>query len=205
MITNDAATSPAERPTGGCGSRASSSSVGTSIPCLITKETPMSADQFLTLEGRPTVRVERTYPHPIEKVWRAVTTPEHLGQCGSSLRPTTTTRSGCSLAASGRAGSSSPMMAHSVSHRSSRRSRTPAAAGTDAAHAASRCTAGAQDGRPVHSAVRVCGSSAKGDSASAARTSDSSSHACFQAVSVRCDHVGRHSPAAPIHAQPSTP
>ena len=40
----------------------------------------MSADQFLTLEGRPTVRVERRYPHPIEKVWRAVTTPEHLGQ-----------------------------------------------------------------------------------------------------------------------------
>ena len=39
------------------------------------KETPMSADQFLTLDGRPTVRVERRYPHPIEKVWRAVTTP----------------------------------------------------------------------------------------------------------------------------------
>ena len=40
----------------------------------------MSADQFLTLDGRPTVRIERTYPHPIEKVWRAVTTPEHLDQ-----------------------------------------------------------------------------------------------------------------------------
>ena len=40
----------------------------------------MSADQFLTLDGRPTVRVERRYPHPIDKVWRAVTTPEHLGQ-----------------------------------------------------------------------------------------------------------------------------
>ncbi len=40
----------------------------------------MSADQFFTLEGRPTVRVERRYPHPIDKVWRAVTTPEHLGQ-----------------------------------------------------------------------------------------------------------------------------
>ena len=44
------------------------------------KETPMSNDQFLTLDGRPTVRVERRYPHPIDKVWRAVTTPEHLGQ-----------------------------------------------------------------------------------------------------------------------------
>jgi uncharacterized protein YndB with AHSA1/START domain len=40
----------------------------------------MPADQFLTLDGRPTVRVERRYPHPIDKVWRAVTTPEHLGQ-----------------------------------------------------------------------------------------------------------------------------
>jgi uncharacterized protein YndB with AHSA1/START domain len=40
----------------------------------------MSADQFLTLDGRPTVRVERRYPHPINKVWRAITTPEHLGQ-----------------------------------------------------------------------------------------------------------------------------
>jgi uncharacterized protein YndB with AHSA1/START domain len=40
----------------------------------------MSADQFLTLEGRPTVRVARSYPHPIEKVGRAITTPEHLGQ-----------------------------------------------------------------------------------------------------------------------------
>jgi uncharacterized protein YndB with AHSA1/START domain len=38
----------------------------------------MSADQFFALDGRPTVRVERAYPHPIEKVWRAVTTPEHL-------------------------------------------------------------------------------------------------------------------------------
>ena len=40
----------------------------------------MSADQFLILDERPTVRVERRYPHPIGKVWRAVTTPEHLGQ-----------------------------------------------------------------------------------------------------------------------------
>jgi uncharacterized protein YndB with AHSA1/START domain len=40
----------------------------------------MTADQFLTVDGRPAVRIERRYPHPIEKVWRAVTTPEHLGQ-----------------------------------------------------------------------------------------------------------------------------
>lgn len=35
-------------------------------------------DTFVTLDGRPAVRIERSYPHPIEKVWRAVTTPEHL-------------------------------------------------------------------------------------------------------------------------------
>ncbi len=39
----------------------------------------MPAEEFLTLEGRPTVRVERRFPHPIDKVWSAVTTPEHLG------------------------------------------------------------------------------------------------------------------------------
>lgn len=37
-------------------------------------------DTFLSLDGRPAIRIERDYPHPIEKVWRAVTTPEHLGQ-----------------------------------------------------------------------------------------------------------------------------
>ena len=39
----------------------------------------MSGDRFFLHDGRPTVRVERAYPHPIETVWRAVTTPEHLG------------------------------------------------------------------------------------------------------------------------------
>jgi len=29
--------------------------------------------------GRPTVRIERRYPHSIDRVWRAVTEPEHLG------------------------------------------------------------------------------------------------------------------------------
>jgi uncharacterized protein YndB with AHSA1/START domain len=38
------------------------------------------AEQFLTLDGRPGVRVERRYPQPIEQVWRAITEPEHLGQ-----------------------------------------------------------------------------------------------------------------------------
>lgn len=40
----------------------------------------MGSEDFLTVDGRPTVRVEREYPHPIEKVWRAVTMPEHLEQ-----------------------------------------------------------------------------------------------------------------------------
>ncbi len=40
----------------------------------------MSADQFLTLDGRPSVCVERRFPHAIEKVWRAVTTPDQLGK-----------------------------------------------------------------------------------------------------------------------------
>jgi len=40
----------------------------------------MSDEPTLALDGRPTVRVERRFPHPIDKVWRAVTTPEHLAQ-----------------------------------------------------------------------------------------------------------------------------
>jgi uncharacterized protein YndB with AHSA1/START domain len=57
----------------------------------------MTADQFLTIDERPAVRIERRYPHPIEKVWRAVTTPEHLGQWFPSpveieLRPGATMR-----------------------------------------------------------------------------------------------------------------
>lgn len=36
--------------------------------------------RFLTLDDRPTVRVERHFPHPIDKVWCAVTMPDHLGQ-----------------------------------------------------------------------------------------------------------------------------
>jgi uncharacterized protein YndB with AHSA1/START domain len=40
----------------------------------------MSTEQFVTVDGRPTIRIERTYPHDIEKVWQAVTTPEHLAE-----------------------------------------------------------------------------------------------------------------------------
>ena len=55
----------------------------------------MAADRFLTLDGRPTVRVEREYPHPIDKVWRAVTTPEHLGRWFPS--PNLQRREACGL------------------------------------------------------------------------------------------------------------
>jgi uncharacterized protein YndB with AHSA1/START domain len=37
-------------------------------------------DRFLTVDGRPAVRVERHYPHRVDKVWRAVTEPEHLSR-----------------------------------------------------------------------------------------------------------------------------
>src|SRR4051794_2890899 len=57
----------------------------------------MPNDQFLTIDDRPTVRIERRYPHPIEKVWRAVTMPEHLAEWFPSpveldLRPGATMR-----------------------------------------------------------------------------------------------------------------
>lgn len=40
---------------------------------------PSESTEQLRRDGRPAVRVRRVYPHPIEKVWRAVTTAEHLG------------------------------------------------------------------------------------------------------------------------------
>ena len=40
----------------------------------------MTTEPTFTSERTPTVRVERHFPHPIEKVWRAVTQPEHLGE-----------------------------------------------------------------------------------------------------------------------------
>ena len=40
----------------------------------------MTADPTFTDDGRPTVRIERTFPHPIDRVWLAVTTPDHLGK-----------------------------------------------------------------------------------------------------------------------------
>ena len=33
---------------------------------------------YETIEGRPAVRFERRYPHPVDRVWRAVTEPAEL-------------------------------------------------------------------------------------------------------------------------------
>ena len=33
---------------------------------------------YETIDGKPSVRFERRYPHPIERVWRAVTEPDEL-------------------------------------------------------------------------------------------------------------------------------
>ena len=33
----------------------------------------MATEQFFPRDARSTVRIERRYPHPIDKVWRAVT------------------------------------------------------------------------------------------------------------------------------------
>lgn len=33
---------------------------------------------YLELDGRPAVRFRRTYPHPVERVWAAVTEPAEL-------------------------------------------------------------------------------------------------------------------------------
>ena len=73
----------------------------------------MSGDRFFLHDGRPTVRVERAYPHPIETVWRAVTTPEHLGAWFPSpveldLRPGGKMRFAAFEGAAGAAGRSRP-------------------------------------------------------------------------------------------------
>ena len=33
---------------------------------------------YETIDGKPAVRFERRYPHPVEHVWRAVTEPDQL-------------------------------------------------------------------------------------------------------------------------------
>lgn len=40
----------------------------------------MTPDALTLRDGRTVLRMERALPHPPEKVWRALTTPEHLAQ-----------------------------------------------------------------------------------------------------------------------------
>lgn len=35
---------------------------------------------LVTIDGRPALRFERHYRHPIERVWRAVTDPSEVGR-----------------------------------------------------------------------------------------------------------------------------
>src|SRR3546814_8444458 len=34
--------------------------------------------ELMDIDGRPALRFERTYAHPMERVWRAVTSPEEM-------------------------------------------------------------------------------------------------------------------------------
>jgi uncharacterized protein YndB with AHSA1/START domain len=42
------------------------------------KGTDMTDDQLLTIDGRPSVRLQRRLAHPVDKVWRALTESDHL-------------------------------------------------------------------------------------------------------------------------------
>ena len=35
---------------------------------------------YLELDGRPALRFERSIPHSVERVWRAITEPGEMGQ-----------------------------------------------------------------------------------------------------------------------------
>ena len=38
----------------------------------------MGRGEYLEIDGRPAIRFERTYPHPIERVWAAISEPDQL-------------------------------------------------------------------------------------------------------------------------------
>jgi uncharacterized protein YndB with AHSA1/START domain len=44
------------------------------------REIPLDRGTYITYDGRPAVRFERSYPYPVERVWDAVTRPEELAQ-----------------------------------------------------------------------------------------------------------------------------
>lgn len=38
----------------------------------------MDRGSFIDYDGRPAVRFERSFPHPVERVWRAISSPDQL-------------------------------------------------------------------------------------------------------------------------------
>ncbi|MGH3693962.1 MAG: SRPBCC domain-containing protein [Pseudonocardiaceae bacterium] len=55
----------------------------------------MDRGTYLEHDGRPAVRFQRTYPHPIERVWAAVTEPDELSHwfpCAVQIEPRRATR-----------------------------------------------------------------------------------------------------------------
>jgi uncharacterized protein YndB with AHSA1/START domain len=38
----------------------------------------MDRGTYIEYDGRPAVRLQRTYPHPVDRVWAAVTEPAEL-------------------------------------------------------------------------------------------------------------------------------
>ncbi|MGH3999163.1 MAG: SRPBCC domain-containing protein [Pseudonocardiaceae bacterium] len=40
----------------------------------------MDRGTYIEYDGRPAVRFERTYPHPIERLWSAITEPAELAR-----------------------------------------------------------------------------------------------------------------------------
>lgn len=56
---------------------------------------------YLELDGRPAVRFERVYPHPVERVWRAITDPEELRHWFPSPEVTYEPRPGGSMTLAG--------------------------------------------------------------------------------------------------------
>ena len=38
----------------------------------------MGPGRYIEIDGRPAVRFERRYPHPVHRVWRAISVPEEL-------------------------------------------------------------------------------------------------------------------------------
>lgn len=50
----------------------------------------MDRGTYIEYDGRPAVRFQRTYPHPIERVWAAVTEPDELSHwfpCAVQMEP----------------------------------------------------------------------------------------------------------------------